>query len=130
LPRDVNHRENFCVVELIERMRLSAAGLTRPPDSVVAPQRRRTANVAKVAGLAQNADETFGDALPLFEFPIVLRLRFTSRLSWLLRPVFPAPPHCTASNSNTNRLRTLAARELGTGHERVRANAEPPLKNS
>ena len=84
--------------------------------SVAAPQRPRAATVAKVArvpGLAQNPNETFGDALPLFEFEFLtlLRLRFTNCVG-RLRPSFPTPLHCTTSNSNANRLSTLAARVL------------------
>ena len=80
--------------------------------SVVVPQRPGVAKLVRVAGLAQNPNKTFGDALPLFEFLILVRLRFSMCLGWLLRPSFPTAPHYTASKSNANRLPTLAARVL------------------
>ena len=65
---------------------------------VVAQHAATVAKVAGVPGLAQIPNETFGDALPLFELLILLRLRLTNCLGRLLGPSFPIPPHCTAPN--------------------------------
>jgi hypothetical protein len=64
--------------------------------SVVAQRAATVAKVARVPGLAQHSNETLGDAPPLCEFLILLRLRFNNWPGRLLCPGFPTPTHCTA----------------------------------
>jgi hypothetical protein len=56
--------------------------------------------VARIASLAKNPNETFGDALPLFEYSIVLRLRLKEPAGLVLSPRLSDPAPQPAFNSN------------------------------